>query len=191
MIDLGAILLFLAALLGLTGVVLVLASLIWGDRRRDDLFISNLTATETIRLGRNLLLWGVILFLLATLIRLMLSPPGQLAGSNAIITSPAATPAATAAPTTAVPAAPANAPPSARAGSYQAICVPPNNGGLNLRNGPDNAAAVLLVIPCNATGLQLTGAIGSQEGGQWVPINYNGTSGWVFRGLIQPSQSRE
>jgi uncharacterized protein YraI len=72
--------------------------------------------------------------------------------------------------------------------TYQAICVPPKNGGLNLRNGPGNAAPVITVIPCNTTGLQPTGATVAQDGGQWVPINYNGTPGWVYRSLIQPSQ---
>ncbi len=184
--DLGYILFLLAILLGIGGAVLIAVSFVSGDRRRNDLFMGNLTAAETIVLGRNLILWGVILSLLALILRLILSPPTRQAGvapNNAALVAPASP------KTTAVPINPANAPPKAPAqGNYQAICVPPKNGGLNLRSDPGSAASVVLVIPCNTTGLRPTGVPVDQDGDQWVPINYNGTPGWVYGGLIQPSR---
>ena len=156
----------------------MIASLGLGDRQRNDLFVGNLTTSETIRLGRNLLLWGAILALLGFVLRLTIFAAPPIAAPNPAgraATSPTAAPVAI---------NPATAP-RANSGSYQAICVPPKNGGLNLRATPSSAAAVIAVIPCNATGLQPTGATVAAAGGQWVPITYSGTPGWVYRGLIR------
>ena len=182
--SLGYILILFAILVVVGGAILIAVSFALGDRQRDDLFIGNLTAAETIRLGRNLILWGIILALVAILLQLIIpsSPSPTAVAPNSTLGNSSAPRAAP------VPISAANAPKKSSSGFYQAICVPPKNGGLNLRSAPGNAATVITVIPCNTTSLQPTGATVTQDGGQWVPINYNGTPGWVYGGLIQPIQ---
>lgn len=53
---------------------------------------------------------------------------------------------------------------------------------LNIRTTGSASSAIVSTIPSNATGIQVTGA----EVQGWVPVTYQGTSGWVNKRFITP-----
>jgi SH3 domain-containing protein len=56
---------------------------------------------------------------------------------------------------------------------------------LNIRKGPGVKYAVVGKIPYNGQGIQITGDGRSADNATWVPIIYDGISGWVNRYYLQ------
>jgi hypothetical protein len=69
---------------------------------------------------------------------------------------------------------------------YRVINVT-GNETLNIRSGPGIKYKVIAVIPNNGTGIQITGGGVQVDNAIWVPIIYNGKSGWVNSYYIAPS----
>lgn len=64
------------------------------------------------------------------------------------------------------------------AGGLQVDCSSdPFAPGLHLRLGPD--AGIQSLIPCNASGIVITGASVEANGTSWVPVQYGDRTGWV------------
>lgn len=54
------------------------------------------------------------------------------------------------------------------------------NDVLNIRTGPDARSAVVGTIPPSGNGIRMTGNCA----GNWCPIDYRGTQGWVNRNFL-------
>jgi hypothetical protein len=52
-----------------------------------------------------------------------------------------------------------------------------SNDVLNIRSGPDASSAIVSTIPPYGSGILMTGSCA----GQWCPIDYRGSQGWVNR----------
>ena len=116
---------------------------------------------------------------------LALSQPaagGASAGPPAVA---AAAPAPAAAPVVAAaaPASAAAATPAAAPAAASSATVTPSDG-LNLRSGPGSSSTVVSVLPGGAT-VKITGT----ANGTWVPVSYNGSSGWVDSSFLATGAS--
>lgn len=67
--------------------------------------------------------------------------------------------------------------------NYSVFNVQPGDV-LNVRAAAGAAAAVVGTLSPTATGIRVTGAGITQGGGRWVPIKYQGLSGWVNQNYL-------
>jgi hypothetical protein len=71
-----------------------------------------------------------------------------------------------------------------QAGGLQIDCsVDPSVSGLNLRVAPN--AAITSIIPCDASGIVLTGDRTEAGGVNWVRVSYGDRTGWVAEAFLK------
>jgi hypothetical protein len=89
--------------------------------------------------------------------------------------APFAPPPASALPAPPVPPPPVHSSPPAIP-QYRVAGVA-SNDVLNIRSRPDAGSAIVSTIPPYGSGIRMTGSCA----GQWCPIDYRGSQGWVNR----------
>ena len=114
-----------------------------------------------------------------------LGQPGQVAAAENVPQPPAAPAAPPPAPV--APPAPTQVPAAPQPTTGAGPKITGTNGyGARLRATPSLRAAILLVIPEGSI-VEPIGAPQSSEGYEWMPVRFNGQTGWVANSLLSAS----
>lgn len=79
-----------------------------------------------------------------------------------------------------------DAPGAAQPGSLYRVVGVISPDTLNVRAGPNIRDSVVARIPANGTDIEITGESRTADGSVWVPIRWQGLTGWVNRKFLEP-----